>query len=81
MKRFCLLLIAIGAVLWWFCDEIYLMEHPIFFTIFITLALSLSLSALLYAAGLEDRVRALEKRIEESENLNHVKIKNIENKE
>ena len=74
-----LLLIAIGAVLWWFCDEIYLIEHPVFFTIFIALSLSLSLSALLYAAGLEDRVRALEKCLEASENPNH--IKNTKNKE
>ena len=79
MRRFCLLLIAIGAVLWWFCDEIYLIEHPVFFTIFIALSLSLSLSALLYAAGLEDRVRALEKCLEASENPNH--IKNTKNKE
>ena len=80
MRRFCLLLIAIGAVLWWFCDVMCLIDHPIFFTIFLTLALSLSLSALLYAAALEDKVRALEKRIrDESGNLDH--MKNTENKE
>mgnify|MGYP006883344080 CR=1 FL=1 len=79
MKRFCVLLIAIGAVLWWLCDVIYLIKHPVFFTIFFALALSLALSALLYAADLEDRVRALEKRIEGLEDFDH--IKNTKNKE
>lgn len=63
MKRFCIFLIVIGGALWWLCDVGLLLEHPVFFTVFFALALSLSLSAMLYVFDLCCTVEELEKRI------------------
>lgn len=72
MKRFCLFLIATGAVLWELCDTALLLEHPIFFTILFALALSLSLSALLYTSDVQYRVERLEKRVQALEEQIHI---------
>ncbi len=67
MKRFCVFLIVTGGTLWWLCDVGLLLEHPVFFTVFFALALSLSLSAVLYVYDLCCTVEKLEKRIQELE--------------
>lgn len=71
MKRFCVFLIVTGGALWWFCEVGLVLEHPIFFTVLFALALSLSLTAALYAFDLcctveelENRIRSLETKLE-----------------
>lgn len=67
MKRFCIFLIVTGGALWWLCDVGLLLEHPVFFTVFFALSLSLSLSAVLHVFDLCCTVEGLEKRIQKLE--------------